>query len=99
MFREVLIYLNDVFHDLSPVYGRMTSIRRETRGTEQLVLGYAAYGLGRRAQPTRVLENAFRASVMDVVLAADQPFLHGYFAPGAEAIGDRDHLNSPSPLR
>jgi hypothetical protein len=39
------------------------------------------------AQAARMLENAFRASVVNVMLAPDQPFSHGNFAPGAEAIG------------
>ena len=39
------------------------------------------------AQAARVLKNAFRTGVVDEVLAADQPFSHRHFAPGAEAIG------------
>ena len=35
-----------------------------------------------------VLEDAFRAGVMDELPAGDQPFLHGHLAPGAQAVGE-----------
>jgi hypothetical protein len=33
-----------------------------------------------------VLEDTFRAGVVDELLATDEPFLHRDLAPGAEAI-------------
>lgn len=38
-------------------------------------------------QAARVLENTFRARVLDEGLTPDEPFSHGNLAPGAEAIG------------
>jgi hypothetical protein len=35
-----------------------------------------------------VLEDTFRAGVVDEVFATDEAFLHRYPAPGAEAIGE-----------
>ncbi|UVT15969.1 MAG: hypothetical protein H8K04_19615 [Nitrospira sp.] len=40
----------------------------------------------------RVLEKAFGAGVVDELVAADQPFLHGNAAPGTEAIRYHCHL-------
>jgi len=40
-----------------------------------------------RAEPGRVLEDAFRAGVVDELLAADEALPHRHLAPGAEAIG------------
>ena len=34
----------------------------------------------------RVLEDAFRARVMDELSAGDQPLLHGHLAPRAQAV-------------
>jgi hypothetical protein len=34
----------------------------------------------------RVLEDAFRAGVMNELPAGHQSFVHGYLAPGAEAV-------------
>lgn len=36
----------------------------------------------------RVLEDAFRAGVMDKLVAADQAFLHRDAAPGTEPVGE-----------
>lgn len=44
-------------------------------------------GCGFRSQPGRVLKDAFRAGVVDELLAADEAFLHRDLAPGAQAIG------------
>ena len=41
-----------------------------------------------RAEPGRVLEDAFRAGVVDELLAADEALPHRHLAPGAEAIGE-----------
>jgi hypothetical protein len=35
----------------------------------------------------RVLEDAFRAGVVEEFPAGDQSFLHRHFAPGAEPVG------------
>lgn len=40
-----------------------------------------------RLDAARVLKNAFGAGVVNEMFAANQPFSHEYFAPGAEAIG------------
>ena len=42
-----------------------------------------------RAQPGRMLKDAFRAGVVDELRAADQALLHRYLAPGAEPVGER----------
>ncbi|ULA64086.1 MAG: hypothetical protein LZF86_110787 [Nitrospira sp.] len=42
-----------------------------------------------RAQAGRVLEDAFRAGVVDELRAADQALLHRHFAPGAEPVRER----------
>ena len=41
-----------------------------------------------RAKPGCVLEDTFRAGVVDELLATDEALLHRYPAPGAEAIGE-----------
>jgi hypothetical protein len=41
-----------------------------------------------RAEPGCVLEDTFRAGVVDELLATDEALLHRYPAPGAEAIGE-----------
>ena len=40
------------------------------------------------ADPGRMLEDAFRAGVVNKLVAADQTLLHPESAPGAEAIGE-----------
>ena len=35
-----------------------------------------------------VLEDAFRAGVMDELPAGDESLLHGHLAPGTQAVGD-----------
>ena len=40
------------------------------------------------AEPGCVLEDAFRAGVVDELLAADETLLHRQLAPGAEAVGE-----------
>jgi hypothetical protein len=40
------------------------------------------------AEPGSVLEDAFRAGVVDELLATDVTFLHRKLAPSAEAIGE-----------
>ena len=39
-------------------------------------------------EPGRVLEDAFRAGVVDELLATDEPLLHRHLAPSAEALGE-----------
>ena len=46
---------------------------------------FRSLGLGPASR--RVLENAFGTSVMNELSAGDQSFLHGDFAPGAQAVG------------
>jgi len=40
------------------------------------------------AEPGCVLEDTFRAGVVDELLAADETLFHRHLAPGAEAIGE-----------
>lgn len=49
-----------------------------------------------RAQSGRMLEDAFRAGVVDELRAADQAFLHRHLAPGAEPVGERSGGKSRS---